>query len=156
MIRFPNTLIKNRFSITESPYQSVFFSHLLWGWGIPCMPYLLPGREAPGARPNGERSCETVAVAIVAVTWRLGLTLRPGNYIWRFSYAFRLLGRDLGEWRLGFYTEFRCASRQHSGLACGAFFYVKILENVYFLKIDMSNKSRNRDCCPGQQPRGSL
>ena len=25
--------------------------------------------------------------------------------------------RDTGEWRPGFYTEFRCASREHSGLA---------------------------------------
>ena len=28
--------------------------------------------------------------------------------------------KDLGEWRPGFYTEFRCASREHSGLPWGA------------------------------------
>ena len=36
--------------------------------------------------------------------------------------------RDLGEWRLGFYTEFRCASREHSGLAWGAIFE-KVTQN---------------------------
>ena len=46
----------------------------------------------------------------------------PGNYNWRFSYGLGLLVRDLGEWRPGFYTEFRCASHEHSGLPWGAFF----------------------------------
>ena len=44
--------------------------------------------------------------------------------------------RDLGEWRPGFYTEFRCASREHSGLAWGAFFkVVQNRENTNFLKL---------------------
>ena len=30
--------------------------------------------------------------------------------------------KDLGEWRPGFYSEFRCASHEHSGLLGGAFF----------------------------------
>ena len=30
--------------------------------------------------------------------------------------------RDLEEWRPGFYSEFRCTSREHSGLAWGAIF----------------------------------
>ena len=55
-------------------------------------------------------------------TWKLRLTFRPGNYIWRFSYGFELLVKDLGEWGPGFYTEFRRASREHSGLAWGAIF----------------------------------
>ena len=40
----------------------------------------------------------------------------------RFSYGLGVLVRNLGEWRLGFYTEFRCASREHSGLPWGAIF----------------------------------
>ena len=36
--------------------------------------------------------------------------------------------RDLGEWRPGFYTEFRCASHEHSGLAWGAIFE-KVTQN---------------------------
>ena len=83
--------------------------------------YLLPARDGPGALPNGE-SCWDVATAVAAVTWKLRSTFRPGNYIWRFSYGFGLLVRDLGEWRPGFYTEFRCGRREHSGLAWGAIF----------------------------------
>ena len=30
------------------------------------------------------------------------------------SQGFELLVKDLGEWRPGFYIEFRCASREHS------------------------------------------
>ena len=32
---------------------------------------------------------------------------------------------DIGEWRPGFYIEFRCGRREHSGLAWGAFFLEK-------------------------------
>ena len=80
-------------------------------------------RDDPGALPDGQ-SCwdAAVAVAAVAVTWKLRLTFRPGHYIWRFSYGFGLVVRDLGEWKPGFYAEFRCASREHSGLAWGAIF----------------------------------
>ena len=89
--------------------------------------YLLPARDGPGALPDGQSCWDAavavaVAVAAVAVTWKLRLTFRPGNYIWRFSYGFGLVVRDLREWRPGFYTEFRCASREHSGLAWGAIF----------------------------------
>ena len=35
---------------------------------------------------------------------------------------------DLGEWRPGFCKEFRCASREHSGLAWGAIFE-KVIQN---------------------------
>ena len=48
--------------------------------------------------------------------------IQPGNYTQRFSYAFGVVVRDLGEWRPGFYSEFRCASREHSGLPWGAIF----------------------------------
>ena len=37
--------------------------------------YLFPGRDGPGVLPNGE-SCWDAA----AVTWKLRLTFRPGNY----------------------------------------------------------------------------
>ena len=80
--------------------------------------YLLPGRDCAGALPHGE-SCWD---AVVAVTWKLRSTFRPGNYIWSFTYGFGVVVRDLGEWRPRFYTEFRCASREHSGLARGAIF----------------------------------
>ena len=40
----------------------------------------------------------------------------------RFSYGFGVVVRDLGEWRPGFYSEFRCASHEHSGLLWGAMF----------------------------------
>ena len=45
------------------------------------------------------------------------LTFRSRNYTWRFPYVLGVVGRDLGEWRPGFYSEFRYASREHSGLA---------------------------------------
>ena len=90
--------------------------------------YLVPGRDGPGALPNGESCWDVAAAAVVAVTWKLRSTFRPGNYIRRFSYGFGLLVRDLGEWRPGFCTEFRCASREHSGLAWGAIFG-KVIQN---------------------------
>ena len=82
---------------------------------------LVPGRDGPRALPNGE-SCWDVAAVAAAVTWKLRSTFRPGNYIWSFTYGFGVVVRDLGEWRPGFYTEFRCASREHSGLTWGAIF----------------------------------
>ena len=50
------------------------------------------------------------------------LTFWQGNYFRSFTYGFGVVVRDLGEWRPGFYSEFRCASREHSGLAWGAIF----------------------------------
>ena len=41
---------------------------------------------------------------------------------------FGLLVVDLGEWRPGFYSEFRCASHEHSGLPWGAIFG-KVIQN---------------------------
>ena len=86
------------------------------------MGYVVPGRDSPRARPYGESSWETAAAVAAAVTWKLRLTFRPGNYIWRFSYGFGVVVRDIGEWRPGFYSEFRCRYREHSGLAQGAIF----------------------------------
>ena len=87
--------------------------------------YMIEVRDSPNGifgswarwtrAPPDAQSCWDVAVA-AAVTWKLRSTFRPGNYFWRFSYSFGLLVRDLGEWRPGFYTEFRCASHEHSGL----------------------------------------
>ncbi len=34
---------------------------------------------------------------------------------------FWVVVRDIGEWRPGFYSEFRCGRREHSGLAWEAF-----------------------------------
>ena len=50
------------------------------------------------------------------------LTFWQGNYFRSFTYGLGVVVRDLGEWRPGFYSEFRCASREHSGLAWGAIF----------------------------------
>ena len=83
-------------------------------------------RDAEGTLPDVE-SCRDATVA-AAVTWKLRLTFRPGNYIWRFSYGFGVVVRDLGEWRPGFYSEFRCASHEHSGLAWVAIFE-KVIQN---------------------------
>ena len=64
-----------------------------------------------------------IGIAVVSRGWDLKKsTFRPGNYVWRFSYGFRRLVRDLGEWRPGFYSEFVYGSRGHSGLASGAIF----------------------------------
>ena len=66
---------------------------------------------------------------VVSRGWELKRsTFRSGNCILRFSCGFGLLVRDPGEWRPGFYTEFRCASREHSGLAWGAIFE-KVIQN---------------------------
>ena len=90
--------------------------------------FLVPGRDGPRALPNGESCWDAVAAA--TVTWKFRLTFRPGNYIWSFSYGFGVLVRDLGEWRPGFYSEFRYKSREHSGLAWGA-----ILRKVFVLTL---------------------
>ena len=50
------------------------------------------------------------------VICKFRLTFRLGNYIWRFPYGFGVLVRDIWTWRSGFYSEFRCRSREHSGL----------------------------------------
>ena len=44
--------------------------------------------------------------------------------------------RDLGEWRSGFYSEFRYKSREHSGLACEAILgkITKYNANTYVFK----------------------
>ena len=68
------------------------------------------------------KNCRRAVVVAVGVIWKFRLTFRPGNYIWSFSYGFGVLVRDLGEWRPGFYTEFRYKSYEHSGLAWGAIF----------------------------------
>ena len=65
------------------------------------------------------------------------LTFRPGNYIRRFSYRFEVVVKDLGEWRPGFYSEFCCASHEHSGLLWVAIKNIVKSRNPYFLKISM-------------------
>ena len=62
--------------------------------------------------------------------------------------------RDLGKWRPGFYTEFRCASHEHSGLPWGAIFEklfrirkYTLFENGYVPKFQKS------PFFPGQKPR---
>ena len=50
------------------------------------------------------------------------LTFKQGNHFRSFTDGFGVVVRDLGEWRPGFYSEFRCASREHSGLPWGAIF----------------------------------
>ena len=86
------------------------------------MGYLVPGRDGPRALPNGESSWET---AVAVVTWKLRSTFRPGNYISMFFNGFGFLVRDPGEWRPGFYLDFRHESREHSGLAWEPFFEEK-------------------------------
>ena len=56
------------------------------------------------------------------MSWKFRLTFWRGNYICSFSYGFGVVVRDIWEWRPGFYTEFRCGLREHSGLAWGAIF----------------------------------
>ena len=59
--------------------------------------------------------------------------------------------------RQGFYTEFRCGRREHSGLAWGAIFekMSKFQEMSYFLILDMSKKSRNRYFSRAKAPQGA-
>ena len=70
------------------------------------------------------------------------LTFRQGNYFRSFTYGFGVVVRDLGEWRPGFYTEFRCASREHSGLAWEAIFRVTLGWFLFFL-----HTCGTRACC---------
>ena len=56
------------------------------------------------------------------ISQKFRLTFWQGNYFWSFTYGFGVVARDLGEWRPGFYSEFRCASHEHSGLPWGAIF----------------------------------
>ena len=58
------------------------------------------------------------------------MIFRPGNYTRRFPYGFGVVVRDLGEWRLGLYSEFRYASRKHSDLPWGA-----ILRKVFVFNL---------------------
>ena len=53
-------------------------------------------------------------------------------YLW-----FWVVVRDLGEWRPGFYSEFRYKSREHSGLAWGAIFE-KVLVLTLFPRLPCS------------------
>ena len=49
--------------------------------------------------------------------------------------------RDLGEWRPGFYTGFRCASRKHSGLAWGVIFSKMIVKHkIMHFEVDFLAK----------------
>ena len=51
---------------------------------------LVPGRDIPRAPPNRESSWETaVAAAVVAVTWKLRSTFRPGAMTIGFPQVFR-------------------------------------------------------------------
>ena len=108
-----------------------------------------------------EKNCLCVAVVVVGVIWKLRLTLRPGNYIYRFSYGFGVVVKDLGEWRPGFYSEFRCASHEHSGLPWGAIFETKMIEikkytlfeNGDVLKFQKCQFSKNKSPCWSFPPR---
>ena len=61
---------------------------------------------------------------------------------------------DLGEWRPGFYTEFRCASREHSGLACGAIFdKMSKFQEMHNFPKGTCPKNPEIVIYPGQKPR---
>ncbi len=62
--------------------------------------------------------------------------------------------RDLGKWRPGFYTEFRCASREHSGLPWGAIFE-KVTQNkeIHTFSKWVCSKIPEIVFFPGQKPR---
>ena len=62
---------------------------------------------APGGAGGGRFADEAaVVVGGGGVMCKLRLTFKPGNYVWRCSYGFGVLVRDLGEWTPGFCTEF--------------------------------------------------
>ena len=113
------------------------------------------------ARPNGQSSWDVAAaVAAAAVTWKFRLTFRPGNYIQRFSHGFGLLVRDLGKWRPGFYSEFRCASHERRGLLWGAIFEknvptqeINLFENCDVLRFWKCQVSRHKSPCGSLPPR---
>ena len=64
--------------------------------------------------------------------------------------------RDIGEWRPGFYTEFRCASHEHSGLPWGAILG-KVIQNkeIHSLKMGMFQNYRNRNFSGEKAPQGA-
>ena len=76
--------------------------------------YFIPVRYGIGVWPDGR---VVVAAAVVGVLWKFRSTFLLGNYIRRCSYGFRVQERDIWTWRPGFYSEFRCKSYEHSGLA---------------------------------------
>ena len=62
--------------------------------------------------------------------------------------------RDIGEWRPGFYTEFRCASREHSGLAWGAIFEkMSKFQEMHNFSKGTCPKFPEIVIFPGQKPR---
>ena len=64
--------------------------------------------------------------------------------------------RDIGEWRPGFYTEFRCASREHSGLAWGAIFQKMFkFQEMHTFWFWTCLKNQEIVIFPGQKPAGS-
>ena len=85
------------------------------------------------------------------------MTFWPGNFIWVFSYGFGVVVRHLGEWRPGFYREFRCASREHSGLAWGAIFEkMSKFQEMHTLSKRTCPKFPEIDIFSGQKPRREL
>ena len=54
------------------------------------------------------------------VIWKFRSTFWLGNSIRSFAYGFRVVVRDIWEWRPGFYSEFRYKSCEHSDLGWGA------------------------------------
>ena len=88
--------------------------------------YVILARYGMGVWPDGKIVGASVAAA-VGIIWKFRSTFKPGNYMTRFSYGFGFLVRDLGQWRLRFYAEFRCADREHSGSAWGAVFEEKLV-----------------------------
>ena len=65
--------------------------------------------------------------------------------------------RDIGEWRPGFYTEFRCASREHSGLAWGAIFEKMFkFQEMHASWFWTCPKNQEIGIFPGQKPRREL
>ena len=103
--------------------------------GFPRTGYLVPGREGPGALPNGESSWDAAAAA-VAVTWKFRLTFWLGNYIWSLSLWNWVLVEALDALGPGFCIEFRYLLYGQSGLAWGAIFekITKYQENHLFQK----------------------
>ena len=90
----------------------------------------------------------------MGIPQKFWLTFWKDSYLRSFTNGFGVVVRDLGEWRPGFYSEFRYASREHSGLAWEVFFDKKcqLSVNPHFLKMDMSKISRNRHF-PKKKPR---
>merc|ERR1712023_120019 len=68
--------------------------------------------------------------------------------------GFGVVVSDLGEWRPGFYTEFRWASHEHSGLPWGAIFG-KVIQNkeIHTFSKWVCAKIPEIVIFPGQKPR---